>query len=390
MSLFTRHSTITGPTAAELIPRRPSTRHGAVAVTSETAKRHSAVWACLRLRANLISTLPVDVFRNIDSRPFEVPKPPVLVNPGGERVDILEWMYSTQVDLDSGGNTFGIITARDGRDLPARIDLVPLEEVVVEVRKGELKWIRIAGQKFDPKNVWHEKQYTKAGLHVGLSPVAYAAWAIGEYLSIVDFALEWFGNSGIPAQSLKNNKKIVDRDEAAKVKEIYKATVSAGDVFVHGMDWDLNMIQAKVSDSDWIEAKDHSIADIARFFDCPGDTIDAAVRGANITYARVDQRQLQLLVNHLGPAITRREAALNRLLPAPRYVKLNTKALLRLDAKTQAEIFKLEIDSRTRPPSEVRALSDLPPLTEDQYAEFDRLFGNPNRTPNTPTTGVTP
>ena len=65
MSLFRRRDHA-GATADQLIPPRPGTSGGAAAVTNETALRHSAVWACLRLRANLISTMPVDLYRKVD------------------------------------------------------------------------------------------------------------------------------------------------------------------------------------------------------------------------------------------------------------------------------------------------------------------------------------
>ena len=67
---------------------------------------------------------------------LEVPAPPVLVNPGGARVDMIEWLYSTQVDLDRAGNCFGIITETDGLGLPRRIDLVSLGDVSIRVKGG--------------------------------------------------------------------------------------------------------------------------------------------------------------------------------------------------------------------------------------------------------------
>ena len=51
-----------------------------------------------------------------------------------------------------------------------------------------------------------------------------------------------------------------------------------------------------------------------------------------ITYANISQRNLQFLIMHLGPAVGRREDAFSRkLVSNPRYVKLNTDALLRMD-----------------------------------------------------------
>jgi phage portal protein BeeE len=83
VSLFAKRAV---PTAGELIPSRLSVRRGNVTVNNETALRHSAVWACLRLRANMVSTMPVDLYRTVGGQQVEMPKPAVLVNPGGEKV----------------------------------------------------------------------------------------------------------------------------------------------------------------------------------------------------------------------------------------------------------------------------------------------------------------
>lgn len=375
MSLFARRGA-PAPTADQQIPQRPTQRAGTAVVTADTALRHSAVWACLRLRANLVSTMPVDLYRRVGGIQVEVPTPPVLLNPGGSRIpDIVEWMYSTQFDLDRSGNTFGIITAKDGLGFPARIELVPVADVTVKVRGGKLSKYRIGNEDFNPEQIWHERQYTLSGMHVGLSPVAYAAWSIGEYLSVQQFALDWFGNGAVPSAHLKNTNKTVDPDAADEIKRRFKAATSNGDLFVTGLDWDYKMIQAEAAGSDWIEAKRYGIGDIARFFDCPGDLIDAAVSGSSITYANMTQRNLQFLVMALGPAIIRRENALSSLTSRPRFVKLNTDALLRMDPATRAAMLRTQIESRQLAPSEAREIEDRPPFTEAQLAEFDRLFG---------------
>jgi HK97 family phage portal protein len=392
MSLFARRS-VPAATADQLIPQRPTQRAGNATVTPDSALRHSAVWACLRLRANLVSTMPVDVYRRVGGIQVEVPKPPVLVNPGGSRIDdMIEWMYCTQFDLDRSGNCIGIITAKDGLGFPARIELVPIADVTVRVRGGKLSKYRIGNEDFDPSVIWHEKQYPQSGLHVGLSPVAYAAWSIGEYLSVQQFALDWFGNGAVPGAHLKNTAKTVDSKSSEEIKRRFKAATSNGDLFVTGMDWDYKMIQAEAAGSDWIEAKRYGIGDIARFFDCPGDLIDAAVSGSSITYANMTQRNLQFLITALGPAIIRRENALSSLTSRPRFVKLNTDALLRMDPAARAAMLRTQIESRQLAPSEAREIEDRPPFTEEQLAEFDRLFGKgASPTPQTvPGQGATP
>jgi HK97 family phage portal protein len=380
VSLFRRQRREAVSNVSGIPPRNPS-KTGSVYVTSDSAMRHSAVWACLRLRNDLISTMPVDVFRRIEGRQVELPTPPVFVEPGGVHVDWCEFMYSSGVDLDRAGNTIGLITEVNGLGLPARIDLKSLSECTVLRDKGELKY-RIEGKVYPPEKVWHEKQFTMAGLDVGLSPVAYAAWSIGEYLSIQQFALDWFGGGAVPKARLRNNAKVVSPDEANKIKERYRASVSNGDLFVTGSDWEYDMIQAQAQDRSWIEGKRAGISDVARFFGCPGDLIDAAVATGSITYANITQRNLQLLITNLGPAIVRRERTFSRrLLPRPRFVKLNSDALLRMDPETRERVIRSKVESRRMTPSEARELDNLPPFTDAQLAEFDRVYGAPRVAP---------
>lgn len=375
MSLFKRFFGITG--AQDLIPHRAgaSRMAGTVAVTNDSAMRHSAVWACLRLRADLESTMPIDVFRKVGDIQIEMPKPPILVDPGGSRVDMCEWMYSTRVDLDRAGNDFGLITERNAANLPNRIDLQPLNEVSVVMKGGDISKYRISGKLYDPEMVWHEKQFTIGGFPLGLSPVAYAAWSIGQYQSAQQFALDWFGTGGVPKGHLQNTElSTIDAEAAAVIKTRFKASVENNDVFVSGKDWEYSPFQAEAVGAAWLEAQKYGIGDIARFFGCPGDLIDAAVATGSITYANITQRNLQFLIMHLGPAIIRRERALSRLLPAPRYVKLNTDALLRMDPLTRAQLIETQINSRTLAPSEARELDNREPFTPEQLAEFDRFW----------------
>ena len=389
---FTRDAQIAS--AEDLLMRSREGRTNRVHVTNETALRNATVWACLRLRADLVSSFPIDVYRYVNGIQVEVPKPPVLIGPGGSEVGIKEWMYSTQFDLDRGGNCFGIITERtgvvgpDGRGLPGRVDLSELGSVTVRGTGSTITKFIIGGKEYEPWEVWHEKQYTVAGIPLGLSPVAYAAWTIEETLSAQQFARDWFAGGAVPLAELKNTAKVVDKDAARVARENFRAAVDSSGLFVHGVDWEYNPIQAVASQSSFIEARQYGASDIARFLGVPGDLVDVAVSGSSITYASMTQRNLQFLIMNLGPAVSRREDAFSRkLVSGPRFVKLNTDALLRMDPEARARTIGARITNRTLAPSEARALDNLPPFTDDQLAEFDRLFGS-RSVPAQPTTAV--
>lgn len=373
-------------TAESLIAERVGLRSSSARVTRDKSLAHSAVWACLRLRADLISTMPVDVYRHAGTTQIEVAKPPVLLSPDG-KIDLPEFLYSTQVDLDSSGNAFGLITNRDTFGTPTRIELVPLADVTVIDKSGVVSY-RVGADAYPADMVWHERQFTTSGSCVGLSPTAYAAMSLSGYLSAQSFTRDWFSGHGIPAAMFRNKSKTLTPTESAAVKAKWDQTVQSGGLLVTGSDWEYQMIAAKASEATAIDSLRWGIADAARYFGVPGDMIDAETSSGSITYANVTQRNLQLLIINLGPAVVRRELALSRLTSRPRFVKLNPDALLRMDLASRYGAHKVAIDARFLAPSEARALENREPFTPEQEAEFARLFPAKSATPATQ--GVTP
>lgn len=365
-------------------------KYGTVAITTDTAMQNSAVWACLSLRAGLVSSFPAEVYRERDGRNVKMTPPPVIRNPGGVLVSRRQWMYSTQLDLDRAGNAFGLArefsatkTERWPLGVPSVIDLVQLGNVKVRRRERDNELVyTIGGKEYDWRHVWHEKAYTVAGLDVGLSPIAYAAYALGSYLSAQTFALDWFTGKTMPAAILKNTKKELNPDEAAIIKGRAQAAMEPGGLFVTGNDWELDPLSATTAQSEFITTMQYGVPEIARFFGVPADLIDGAVAGASVTYANLSQRNLQFLITKLGPAVEARQDALSTLTSSPRFVLLDTTKLLQLDHLQQAQLDKINIEARTRVPSELRERDNLAPYTPEQLAEIATLF--PNKTSTTP------
>jgi HK97 family phage portal protein len=371
-------------TELQALADRGATAAGSVRVTQDTALRHSAVWAALRLRANLISTMPLDVYRVVNGVQVQLPTPLFLDTPSGPDSHMHDWLWATQFDLDRYGLTAGIITERDGGGLVRRIDLVSAADVTLRGSGWDVTEVQVGREKYTPEQVYLEYQYRPAGFLVPLCPIAYAAWSIGGYLSAQQFGLDYFGNGAFPSGVLRNaEKQVNDPVAVAEIKARFKAATSNRDVFVTGRDWEWTAADAPKAAEAFLEEKRAGVVEVARFLDTPADMIDGAVSGQSVTYANMSQRNVQLLVTSLGPAITRRERRLSRLLARPRFVKLNTDAILRMDPETRAKVLNEGIAARRIAPSEARALDNREPFTEEQYAEFDRLWGDPNRKPVT-------
>lgn len=372
------------------VPGRGYGRSGAPVVTTSRALQQSVVWACLRLRADLISLMPVDVYAPSAAAGINLSSttPPVLVNPceiaDGHPMSIGEWIYSSQISLDRGGNAFGVITAVDAFGLPAQVELADPDLVSARVKGRHITKYWINGERYEPRQIWHERQFTAPGLPIGLSPIAHSALSLAGGLSAQEFAVDWFANGAVPSAILRNTQLKVDPDDADVIEQRFEATVFNGKPFVVGKDWEYTAISAKAAEASFIEAMNYSDLALTRFYGAPADLVDVHVDSATINYANITQRNLQLLVMNLGGAVKRRDDALTRLVPGARFVRLNRDAILAMDPKTRADLFRTQVESRTRTPDQVRAKEDLPPLSEQDYIQFERLFGK--RVPNQPQT----
>lgn len=378
-----------GLTAERLVAENRSLRTARTPyVSPESALRSSAVWACLRMRADMVSTTPLCLYRNVGGVQVPLSPSPFLLDPGGKGRGVEDWLYASQMDLDRCGNTIGLILARDGQGFPSVVELHPADKVVVIGKGDTITKFRINSVEYDPGDVWHERQYVVPGIPLGLSPVAYAAYSIGNFLSAQEFVSQWFtaGGSSMPSGHLKNTGKTLESEEAREIKSRFRASVGAGDVFVSGSDWEFTPVPVDSGGAQFLETMNFGIGDIARFFGLPGDLIDAVGSKSTITYANVTQRNLQALIWYLQPVFERREAALSRATPKPRFVKFATDTVLRMDPQTRGLVLNAAIAAKRLAPSEARAQDNLPPFTPEQIQEFHDLgiVTGPAPAPETP------
>jgi HK97 family phage portal protein len=337
-------------------------------ISKSAAMSASAVWAATMLRAELISTLPIDVFKRLPGSDVLRPmvRPSVLISPDswgdGQPMSIVEWLAATQLDLDRFGNAFAIITSRDGNNLSRELRLVDARDVTVTGKGGQVTSYRVGDKSYEPRDIWHERQYVESGSPIGLSPIAAGARTLAAHLSALEFSLDWYSRGASPSMIVQNTTKDLEDGESNKIKRRITASMRDGEPAVFGKSWEVQIKNARATDVAFLEMIDHSVVEIARFFRVPARVIDAVVSGQSVTYANLSQDMLHFLVLYLGPVITRRELALSRLVPGDRFVKLNSEAVLRMDPVTRRTLLMAEYLADVKTQDEVRALENLGPM----------------------------
>ena len=342
------------------------------AVTQDAAMKNSVWWRGLALRANIMSTFPIDVVRDRSGLMVPVsPTPPLLIKPA-PGVGIVEHLYNRQIDLDRIGNCVGLITARNAFGLPAAIELQPMDLVIARMDGMKIKQWKIDGKYYNPGDVWHEKQYTKSGMALGLSPLAYAAYSMGIYQSAQEFALDWFANGALPRGVLKNTRRDkIPADVRQDAKEGFEESTRNGQIFVTGVEWEWQPAMTTAATAGFLEQKAASEKDVARYVGVPAGMLDVEISTGNITYANATQANLQFLVTELGPAVVRlQDHWSDNALPKPWKMRLNTDALLRMDPVTKAQMLALYNSNQLRTKTELRALDNFAPFTADDLSDL--------------------
>lgn len=342
-------------------------------VTQERALRNSVWWAGSVLRANLVSTFPVDVVRSMpDGLLKPVPNPGILVSEPYPGQDITEFQFSTQMDKDRYGNAVGIIRERNALGKPTAVELQHMSTVAAMMDGGKIVQWRCGKDYYSPKDIWHEKQYTQSGLALGLNPLTYASRDLGIYESASDWAMDWFAGGALPRGTLKNTElSQISPQMAQEARDKFRESTRGGDIFVHGVEWEWTPADTSAATSGFLEQQESSEQAICRFIGVPAMMVGVDGGTGNITYANVTQANLQFLIMHLQPSIVRTERYWSRYaLPQPWQFKLNTDALLRLDPQGKADLMVKLNAMKTRTPTELRRLDNLAPYDDLQLSEL--------------------
>jgi phage portal protein BeeE len=211
------------------------------------------------------------------------------------------------------------------------------------------------------------------GVPLGLSPIAYAAWTIGGYLSAQQFGLEWFTVGRHPAGAPEEHRDGADDETERTGRSGSSWHAGRAHAVRLRLDWEIDLLSVQPNESQFLETMGAGMADIARFFRMPADVLEGATTKGTVVYANISQRSVYLLQMFLGGSIKRRERMLSTTLPKPRNVHLDTDVLMRLDPQTLVAVQAPR--SRTtrsrRPRREPTATGRR--LTPEQLAEFDQL-----------------
>ena len=335
-------------------------------ITQDTSLKIGAVYACVRLLADTISTLPVDTFYREGGarRPFR-PKPLWVENPdiGTAREDFLQ---QAMVSLLLDGNVFiRIFRSRTGEIL----SLIVLDPTRVEVRRNpatrEVEYVLDAGTgtTLRADEVLHITELRKPGALRGISRIDEVKQSLGLASALEEFSARFFGQGSVTAGIIEwpgNLTREQAKDLASGFEDGHRGlkrshrpgVLFGGAKFVKtGVD---------PNEAQMLESRQFAVEEIARIFRCPLHLLQVSTPGA-MSYASVEQNAIQFAQYTLRPIISKFETAFSSLLPGPAFVKFNLDAILRGDIQTRFAAYSTGQLAGFLSVNDIHRLEDMPP-----------------------------
>jgi HK97 family phage portal protein len=328
-------------------------------VTPDRALRLGVVFACVRLLADSVATLPLHVYRDDDRDPL--PTPRLLARPSADHPDLADWLWATMACLLTRGNAWGLVTDRAGV-LPAQVDLLDPARVTVQEDRDAPPVIRLDGREVDRGELWHVKAYPVAGSILGMSPVAYAREAIGLGLAAQQFGARFFGDGATP-QGVLTSEQVVNAETAESLSARWeKSHGGRRRIAVLGSGAKFQAVSIRPDEAQFIETQKLNAAQIAAIYGVPAGMLPGVELAGHEDYSSPEQRSTDMLVWTLRPWLHRVERAVSTLLPRTQQARFNAGAMVRATLRERYEAHGLGIQAGWLLPSEVRELEDLPPV----------------------------
>jgi HK97 family phage portal protein len=353
-------------------------------VNEKTAMQTTSVYACVRVLAEAIASLPLHTYRYTNSgkeKAIDHNLYHLLHSEPNPEMTSFVFRETLMGHLLLWGNAYAQII-RDGRGkVIALYPLMPDKMTVERTEKGELFYLYTKDGETYPlrsDEVLHIPGLGFDGL-IGYSPIAMAKNAIGMAIATEEYGAKFFANGANPGGVLehpgvvKDPKRIRDSWNA-----VYQGSGNSHRVAVLEEGMKYQTIGIPPEQAQFLETRKFQLNEIARIFRVPPHMVGDLDKSS---FSNIEQQSLEFVMYTLDPWVVRWEQAIQRALLTPDekkeyFVKFNVNGLLRGDYQSRMQGYAVGRQNGWLSANDIRELEDMNKLPEDSGG--DRILVNGN------------
>lgn len=342
-----------------------------VGVNSDSAMRLSTVYKCVRVRAETMGMLPLQVYRRLpgggkqadDSHPLAR----LLHDQPNPWQTSMQWRMMCQGHLDLRGNTYNRIVfngaGREDMLMPLHPDRVRVEVLPNGMPRYHYRGADGKSEVFVFGEVLHVAGMSVDG-YCGLNPIEAERETLASAIAARDFGARYFANSARPPMWIKMPGKFpTPEDKRNWVQQWSEAYggMNAGKTPVMDQGMELMSIPVSNVDAQYLESRAAQDIDIAGIFRVPPHKLGILDRA---TWSNIEHQQLDFVTDAILPSCVSWEQALLRDLDFgdDHFAEFKVQMLLRGDTKTRYEAYGKGIQDGWLLRNEARAMENLNPI----------------------------
>jgi len=363
-------------------------------VNERTALQTTAVYACVRILAEAVASLPLHLYKYTDDGGKErVASHPLYYllhdEPNSEMTSFV-FRETMMAHLLLWGNAYAQIIRDGWGRVMALYPLLPNRMDVSRSKKGELLYTYLRDKNDTWDNPGNEKLTLQRDevLHIpglgfdgliGYSPIAMAKNAIGMALATEEYGAAFFANGANPGGVLQHPGVIKD---IQRVKDswntAYQGIGNAHKVAVLEEGMEFKAIGIPPEAAQFLQTRKFQVSEISRIFRVPPHMVGDLEKSS---FSNIEQQSLEFVKYTLDPWVVRWEQAIQQslILPSEKgslFVKFNVDGLLRGDYKSRMEGYSTARQNGWMSANDIRALEDMNRIPAEDGGDLYLVNGN--------------
>lgn len=353
-------------------------------VNERTAMQTTAVYACVRILAEAVASLPLHVYEYQDDGGkklvYDHPLYYLLHDEPNPEMTSFVFRETLMSHLLIWGNAYAQII-RDGAGRV--LGLYPLLPDKMEVQrddKGNIYYVYSRNSDENPlfKEYGNIKLKAEDVLHIpglgfdgliGYSPIAMAKNAVGMTLACEEYGASFFANGANPGGVLEHPGVLKD---PSKVREswnsVYRGVSNAHKIAVLEEGMKYQQIGIPPEEAQFLETRKFQINEIARLYRIPPHMVGDLDKSS---FSNIEQQSLEFVKYTLDPWVIRWEQSLQRslLLPGEKgkyFIKLNVDGLLRGDYQSRMNGYAVGRQNGWFSANDIREMENMNPIPDEE------------------------
>ena len=362
-------------------------------VNERTAMQTTAVYACVRILAEAVASLPLHVYEYQDDGGKKLvhdhPLYYLLHDEPNPEMTSFVFRETLMSHLLIWGNAYAQIIRDGAGRVLGLYPLLPDKMDVQRDDRGNIYYVYSRNSDENPmfkeygdirlkaEDVFHIPGLGFDGL-IGYSPIAMAKNAVGMTLACEEYGASFFANGANPGGVLEHPGVLKD---PSKVREswnsVYRGVNNAHKIAVLEEGMKYQQIGIPPEEAQYLETRKFQINEIARLYRIPPHMVGDLDKSS---FSNIEQQSLEFVKYTLDPWVIRWEQSLQRslLLPGEKgkyFIKLNVDGLLRGDYQSRMNGYAVGRQNGWFSANDIREMENMNPIPDEQGGNLYLING---------------